>query len=261
MPGKIPAQYPEVDAAGGNRNFIFTRGEGVRLRPGRYWISAPSNQDLEAADGAGSRARIFFKPAMWRNPGGALETGCTDWGKMKTCLGFEDDPHAGDLLFTIKGRARDKRPGGRGPGIPENKYIALQPELSQFSIIGGDMLRSVLAAVAGVVVWGLIAVALNYVIVWTVPGYAAAMPSRNFDMTMMLARLADSTVALLVAAYVTMRIARGAALASWILAGLLLVLFVPEHIHIWTQFPIWYHAYFLASLIVIPLAMARAVRS
>ena len=123
------------------------------------------------------------------------------------------------------------------------------------------MLRSVLAAVAGVVVWGVLAIALNYVIVWTIPGYAAAMPSMNFDMTMMLARLADSTVALLVAAYVTMRIARGAALASWILAALLLVLFVPEHIHIWAKFPIWYHAYFLASLVVIPVAMGRAVRS
>lgn len=122
------------------------------------------------------------------------------------------------------------------------------------------MLRSVLAALAGIAVAVVLAVALNYIIVWAIPGYHDVMKSMNFDMTMMLARLADSTVALLVASYVTTRIARGAMLASWLLAGIMLALFVPEHIHIWAKLPVWYHAYFLASLVVIPLGVGRAAR-
>ena len=32
----------------------------------------------------------------------------------------------------------------------------------------------------------------------------------------------------------------------------LLILFVPEHVRLWSRFPVWYHATFLASLLVAP---------
>jgi len=123
------------------------------------------------------------------------------------------------------------------------------------------MLRSVLAAVVGMVVWGVVATVINFGIRAAIPAYHTAELTMSFDLTMMLARLADSTVALVIAAYAALRIARGAETACWILAGLMLVLFVPWHIHIWTRFPVWYHAFFLTSLLVVPLAVGRLTRS
>jgi hypothetical protein len=36
--------------------------------------------------------------------------------------------------------------------------------------------------------------------------------------------------------------------------------FAPYHYTIWPIFPIWYHAYFLASLLAIPVIVASAMR-
>jgi hypothetical protein len=122
------------------------------------------------------------------------------------------------------------------------------------------MLRTILSAVAGAVAWGVIVTLLNFGLRYGLPGYHAAEPKMAFDLTMMIARLTESTIALVIAALVTARLSKGAALAPWLLAAAMLAIFVPVHLSIWDKFPVWYHAYFLGSLLVVPLAVGRRAR-
>lgn len=80
------------------------------------------------------------------------------------------------------------------------------------------------------------------------PEYAAAEPARAFDLSMMVARLSVSAFASVAAAAIaglTVQDHRIAPLAGGLL---LLGLFVPVHIEVWDQYPVWYHLTFLASL-------------
>jgi len=40
----------------------------------------------------------------------------------------------------------------------------------------------------------------------------------------------------------------------------LLIMFLPIHYTIWDKFPIWYHLYFLSSLVVLPVLTLWIVR-
>lgn len=119
------------------------------------------------------------------------------------------------------------------------------------------MLRTILSAVAGVVAWGVIVTLLNFGLRYGMAGYHAAEPAMAFDLPMMIARLTESTIALVIAAIVMARLAKGAAAAPWVMAAVLLAVFAPFHAMIWSKFPVWYHAYFLGSLLVVPLAVGR----
>ena len=116
--------------------------------------------------------------------------------------------------------------------------------------------RSLLAVVAGIVVWFAIVMVGGLAFrFW--PAYVAAAPQMHFDLWMKIARLALSTVALLVAALFVWRIkpTRAVELAFGVL---MLVVFIPEHYMLWTRFPLWYHLSFLTSLIALPLLVAIA---
>lgn len=117
------------------------------------------------------------------------------------------------------------------------------------------MMRSILGAVGGFVAWWVLVSLVNRGVLHPLwPAYAAAdTPTMAFNLPMKIARLAESSIATVIAALVAHRIApasRSAAPASGLL---LLIMFVPVHYMIWTKFPIWYHVYFLASLVVLPL--------
>ena len=122
------------------------------------------------------------------------------------------------------------------------------------------MLRTVLGVVAGIATWFVVATALNFGLRVGWPGYAAAEPQMTFDLSMMLARLTESTIALVIAGFVTARVAQGRVAAPWVLGLFMLACFVPVHYMLWAKFPVWYHAYFLASLVVIPLLVANWTR-
>lgn len=119
------------------------------------------------------------------------------------------------------------------------------------------MLRTILGVVAGVVTWVVVATVLNFGLRYGWPAYHAAEPAMAFDVPMMAARLVVSTVALVLAAFVTAQVARGAAAAPWILGLVLLAIFIPIHISIWPKFPIWYHLTFLTSLPVVSVVVGR----
>jgi len=40
----------------------------------------------------------------------------------------------------------------------------------------------------------------------------------------------------------------------------MLLFFIPIHYMIWTKFPVWYHTYFLTSLLAIPLIVTTVRR-
>ena len=122
------------------------------------------------------------------------------------------------------------------------------------------MLRAILSAVAGVAAWIAVVTLLNFGLRYGLPGYHAAEPTMAFTLPMMIARLAESTIALAAAAIVTARLSRGAAAAPWVLSAAFLAIFIPIHYAIWDKFPVWYHAYFLASLVAIPVIVGSVTR-
>jgi hypothetical protein len=126
------------------------------------------------------------------------------------------------------------------------------------------MWRSILGVVAGLVAWGILVVAGGLVMRATWPAYVAAAPSMSFDLSMMVARLLLSSIFLIVAAWIVQRIAQPARYAAIAFGIVMLLAFIPIHIQLWPKFPIWYHLYFLTSLLVLPqltaMISARAAR-
>jgi hypothetical protein len=116
-----------------------------------------------------------------------------------------------------------------------------------------NTVRIVLAVIAGAAIWFALVIASDWTIRTQWLEYAAVFKAMTFTVPMMIARLVESTVALVIAARATAKIAPASHLAPWALALLLLAAFAPYHLlMIWAKFPPWYHAYFLTSLLVLP---------
>ena len=122
------------------------------------------------------------------------------------------------------------------------------------------MLRLIAGTVVGVIVWGLVAIGLDYGLQHFFPGYRVVEPAMMFTVPMMIARLSESAVSTLFAGYVAAKIDRGGSAA--LIAGIfLLVIFVPVHLHIWAHFPLWYHLTFFVSLPLLAWIGGRLARS
>jgi hypothetical protein len=121
------------------------------------------------------------------------------------------------------------------------------------------MWRTILAIVAGLVVWVLIVVVLNWSLRLWLPGYHEAEPLRQYTLTMKIARLTMATIASLGTGAVVRLTAPQSHWAPWV-AGLIgLVLVIPDHIHVWAEYPVWYHAYFLLTLVPLVWIGSRLV--
>jgi hypothetical protein len=109
-------------------------------------------------------------------------------------------------------------------------------------------LRLVLAIIAALVAWAVVATLINLVLRVTIPGYRSQEMAVSFSLVAQIARLAMGLVATAAAAIAALAASRGM-LAAPIVAGLvLLALFIPVHVSLWSRFPPWYHLFFLASL-------------
>jgi len=123
------------------------------------------------------------------------------------------------------------------------------------------MVRTVLGVIAGVVVWLVVVTVIDRTMRTFWPDYAAVFAAMTFTLPMMIARLVESTVALIIATLVTVRVAPASRIAPWALAILMFAPFAWYHLTmIWEKFPVWYHAYFLASLIVVPVLIGNMAR-
>lgn len=118
------------------------------------------------------------------------------------------------------------------------------------------MARSILAFIVGLVVWVLVASVLNRGLRLAFGGYAAAEPQMAFTHGMMAARLVLGAVASLAAGAVIRAVAPSNARVVWVLGVFLLAAFIPVHVRLWAQFPVWYHLVFLGTLV--PLVVLGA---
>ena len=108
--------------------------------------------------------------------------------------------------------------------------------------------RNVLAVLAGLIAWAVIATILNFGVRAAIPGYHAAEPLLAFTLTMKVARLTLAIVSSLAAGSLVRTIAPASRWAPWTVGFILLLLFLPVHIQIGARLPLWYHLFFLLTL-------------
>ncbi len=92
------------------------------------------------------------------------------------------------------------------------------------------------------------------------PAYASVATAMTFTLPMLITRLSIGAVATISAGLVTALIARRSIGAALTTGALLLLGFLPQHIHIWAKFPAWYHLTFLLSLLPLTYLGGRAAR-
>jgi hypothetical protein len=114
--------------------------------------------------------------------------------------------------------------------------------------------KTTLAVLTGFIVWFVAATIINLLVRALISGYAEAERPMQFTLPMLLARLAMGALSSVVAGLACALVARADFLAVKILAGVLVLFFLPVHYSLWAQFPPWYHAIFLISLAPLVLA-------
>jgi hypothetical protein len=116
------------------------------------------------------------------------------------------------------------------------------------------MAKRILAVVAGLGAWVIVATIGGLIMRTSWPEYAAAADAMTFTLPMMFARLSIGAVATIAAGWVTAVIWKRTALLASLTGLVVLLLFIPQHIVLWAKFPVWYHLTFLSSLV--PLTYA-----
>jgi hypothetical protein len=111
------------------------------------------------------------------------------------------------------------------------------------------MKRSILACLAGLLTWVVVVSVIDRVLRLSLPNYTAAEHSLQFTLAMKWARLSMALVTSLAAGAVTRWIAPSTRWAPWIVGGVVLAMFLPAHIAIWSKFPVWYHLTFLLPIV------------
>ena len=111
------------------------------------------------------------------------------------------------------------------------------------------MKRSILACLAGLLTWIVVVTVINRVLRLSLPNYIAAEQTLQFTLGMKWARLLMAIVTSLVAGAVTRWISPSNRWAPLIVGSVVLAMFVPLHIAIWSKFPVWYHLTFLLTII------------
>ncbi len=122
------------------------------------------------------------------------------------------------------------------------------------------MKRTVFAVGAALLAWVVLISLLNRGLRFGMAGYAVAEPVFGFTLGMQLARLGIAAVTSVAAGAVAAWIAPKDPRAPWIAGIILLLGFVPVHVHLWQSFPLWYHLSFLVTLVPLVVLGARLRR-
>jgi hypothetical protein len=111
------------------------------------------------------------------------------------------------------------------------------------------MKRSIFACLAGLLIWAIVVTLINRMLRLSLPNYTAAEHTLQFTLGMKWARLSMAIVTSLAAGAVTRWISPSSRWAPWIVGCVVLAMFVPVHITLWSRFPVWYHLTFLLTII------------
>jgi hypothetical protein len=128
------------------------------------------------------------------------------------------------------------------------------------------MKRSILAFLAGLITWAVVATLLNFALRASLDSYHAAERSlitahvMAFTLPMMLGRLTLAALADLAAGWVVGRLAPAGLRVAAVLGTLILLLFLPSHVQLFSLFPLWYHLSFLVPLVPLVMLGARLAR-
>ena len=123
------------------------------------------------------------------------------------------------------------------------------------------MWRTVLSVVAGLVAWALVVTLLNLGLRTTIPGYHAAEATLQFTMVMKIGRLSEAALTSIIAGAVAGWIDPLKKWAPWLVGLIVLVMFLPVHVGLWSRFPVWYHLAFLVPLVPLVVLGAALGRS
>jgi hypothetical protein len=111
------------------------------------------------------------------------------------------------------------------------------------------MKRSILACFAGLLTWMGVVTVINRVLRLSISNYTAAEQTLQFTLSMKWARLLMAIVTSLVAGALTRWVSPSSRWAPLMVGSIVLAMFLPFHIAIWSRFPVWYHLTFLLTLI------------
>lgn len=111
------------------------------------------------------------------------------------------------------------------------------------------MKRSLLACLAGLITWILVVSVINRVLRLSVPNYSLAERTLQFTLVVKWLRLLMAIVTSLVAGAVTRWVSSSSRCAPLIVGSVVLAMFLPVHIAIWSRLPAWYHLTFLLTII------------
>jgi hypothetical protein len=110
------------------------------------------------------------------------------------------------------------------------------------------MVRSIAAVIVAVITWFLVATIGNRILRAAIPGYSAVEVSMAFTLTMMICRLVLGLVSSLCSGFACAAVAHNRVVPK-VAAVIMLLLFLPDHYLVWAKFPIWYHLFFLVTLV------------
>jgi uncharacterized membrane protein YphA (DoxX/SURF4 family) len=88
-----------------------------------------------------------------------------------------------------------------------------------------------------------------------------AEPTLSFTLGMKVARLTLAALASLAAGAATGLIAPSRTKLPWVLGAIILAMFIPAHVQLWSRFPVWYHLFFLGTLVPLVVLGAALTRS
>lgn len=135
FPGTLQCSYRNLRprAGLGNGSFEIDLPTDCRLTTGRYWIAVQANQNFLTAGqwGWGERTSVREKAAVWRNPGNAYGTGCTEWTRRSSC-----QLDGGDFLFRLRGE--DSSGGGGGTCKASSTALCLAGKRFQVEVTWKD---------------------------------------------------------------------------------------------------------------------------
>ena len=114
---------------------------------------------------------------------------------------------------------------------------------------GYVMKRSVLACLAGLLTWMIVVSLINRLLRLSLPNYTVAEHTLQFTLGMKWARLVMAIVTSMTAGAVAGWISPSNRWPPRIVGIVVLAMFLPVHISIWSKLPAWYHLTFLLTIV------------